>query len=48
MHLASSSPIFVKNVLNVFAMSNVFVIAMPFRLRDVGNELLLPFLREFC
>ena len=50
MHLASSSAIFVKKmyyVLNVLAMSNLFVIAMPFMLRYVGNWLLLHFLREF-
>ena len=46
MHLASPSPIFVKNVLNALAMSNLFVIAMPFMLRDMGNGRLLPFLRE--
>ena len=43
MHLASASPIFVKYVLNVLAMANLFIIAMPFMMRDVGNGLLLPF-----
>ena len=43
MPLTSSSPIFVRNALNVLAMSNLFVIAMAFVLRDVGNGLLLPF-----
>ena len=47
MPLASSSPIFVKNVLNVLAMSNLFVIAIPFMLRDLGMGFYYLFLREF-
>ena len=34
---------FVKNVLNILAISNVLVISMPFTLRDVGDVFLFDF-----
>ena len=43
MLIASSLPIFVKNELNILAISKVLVISVPFTLRYVGDVFLFPF-----
>ena len=45
MLLASSLPVFVKNEIQLLAISNVLVISVPFTVRDLGDLFLFPFFR---